>query len=997
MLLNSILNYKILMYQFENRSTGVFVLFGLFAADRIIRYRLVLHMNSTFLSYSFGQPHMSNICLLAGAECGLSYGDSRSLVCSQNTYSSQLSNARLTHPQKKSSHAPKDRRITPFGLLMFTVLFIFCTIVTGAQSLTTLRNRLGGRASTAIIRPTVTPNHENGKGFVLDAAKPNQVGWLGIKRRANHATETKHLGVGEDTHTATTFTLAAPASVSQGVFHKATGALVRTLSSAEQLAAGTYSKADWDGKGDEGIALPEPPSAYEQRVQVARARATCLGTIGNSSASFTDYRWRALGTLQDLAPAPNGELVGAMGYNEQFAGLVYTPAGTVQAPRAVLPHNIAESFQLVRADAQYIYAASNNSGFDPHQSSFVVRVSTTTKQPVPWSAGESISSTIINGLYSRRGVLSVRQNAVATTSAAQHTTRRTAWLATRITGLAVSERYVAVARKTQNTVQLYSKVSGALLGTQAVEGVGSLAFAANGDLWAVSNGQVKRFEVRSNAALLKLATTLPGISEALALDAHPSQDLVLIALGGAKQQLQAYRADGTLQWTYGQKGGYLTNGPAVRYDKFWFAINNYLAYNATDSDQLGDPFAFVKWQSDGTFWVGDVANVRTLHFAANRRYLEQISYLPDRLFLAADAHNPTRVFSGMLEFQVTTGSLRPGDPSLASAPSWVLRNNWAAGLSNPKLYRYLNLRNVVTHANGHTYAQLPDNETRGGTYLSDLVELTASRGLRFTGIKTQTHGYQGVSLEQQADGSLRGWRINTATAPATYNASSTGLAQLYIEEQTLTGYDTNFTPQYGPIMQKASLLSTYRHGTDPFPSRSAGPQTYIRVPQTANGNYISYQPHTANWVNGWAFHLGAVQPGGTDWWAKFHHGSDATLNDGRGFYVESGAYGGLDGGNMDAVGKHIIAYYNGQSNSASNTIFHYSQDGLLIQQFGVSGFTIDQDRVPLGQAGNALDMVVNQLSSKVLRIYVPDEAYTSGIVCWQIDNADAVTILPMRK
>nr|GFD09906.1 hypothetical protein [Tanacetum cinerariifolium] len=179
-------------------------------------------------------------------------------------------------------------------------------------------------------------------------------------------------------------------------------------------------------------------------------------------------------------------------------------------------------------------------------------------------------------------------------------------------------------------------------------------------------------------------------------------------------------------------------------------------------------------------------------------------------------------------------------------------------------------------------------------------------------------------------------------------------------------------------------------------SRSAGQQTYVRVPQTDNGNYISYQPHTADWINGWAFHLGAVRPASTEWWAKFHHGSDATLNDGRGSYVESGAFGGLDGGNMDAVGKHIIAYYNGQSNDASNTIFHYSQDGLLIQQFGVSGFSVDQDRVPLGQAGNALDMVVCQVSSDVLRIYVPDEAYTSGIVCWQIDDADAVTILPMR-
>lgn len=102
--------------------------------------------------------------------------------------------------------------------------------------------------------------------------------------------------------------------------------------------------------------------------------------------------------------------------------------------------------------------------------------------------------------------------------------------------------------------------------------------------------------------------------------------------------------------------------------------------------------------SDNTFWLVDRGNSRILHYTSNGTYLNQIAYVPMNYNCSVDRNNPTRVFAGFLEYQISYPSL-----------TWTLVNNWTYGLNEkyrPRSF-YENsvnvMRNVVT-VGGITYA-----------------------------------------------------------------------------------------------------------------------------------------------------------------------------------------------------------------------------------------------------------------------------------------------------
>src|SRR5262249_40145245 len=140
---------------------------------------------------------------------------------------------------------------------------------------------------------------------------------------------------------------------------------------------------------------------------------------------------------------------------------------------------------------------------------------------------------------------------------------------------------------------------------------------------------------------------------------------------------------------------------------------------------------------------GDPANARNLHFSARREYLGQIMYLPKSYVSTADAADPTRVFSGFLEFKV--------DYSRRLRDSWQLVRNWGAGLDQRYFGEMAGLRSVTTLGNGRTYGSVARTDLQG----SELVELTAS-GARPTGIRLD------VGTRLYADGSLRRHALNAS-------------------------------------------------------------------------------------------------------------------------------------------------------------------------------------------------------------------------------------------
>jgi hypothetical protein len=769
------------------------------------------------------------------------------------------------------------------------------------------------------------------------------------------------------------FKLDSTYTTSAGAY-RADGKLVRTLWQKTTYNAGTY-QVDWDGLDNEG--QPAGAGTYNIKIIAHNAKYVWEGVVGNTSDSWTDNIWHSLTTMQDFCVAPSGESYAALGYNEVTSGLVYNPKGTVQAPRRLFLSDLFDSFSLVRADNAYVYAATNNSGWDDLHSSFVMRFRQSDKSEAPWSGGQ----TATYNLHKRLGVLSLKQAPVANLPA--HDT----WLANRITGLAVNSNYIAVARKAQNAVQFYAVATGAFLGSLPVAAPGQVAFASSGDLWVITNGQVKRFGITAGQNFTEL-NTLSGLVNPLALDAHPSQDLLLVADGGTNQQVKAYTSAGVVSWTHGQAGGYATQGPDVTTNKFWFEIADPLARDATDRDSYGSPFTFIKWQPDGTFWVLDAGNLRALHFGADRSYIEQIMYLPDRLQMAGDQTDATRVFSGHLEFKVSTSPLKPGDQSRLSAPTWQLVKNWGAGVD---VVRYAGLINVATHANGHTYAQVHDNNTDHTGWRAtktQVVELPARGPLRFTGILLEEFGNGGYAYDQMADGSLRCSRTNVDMPQSDYAASSSGKAQLVCEERALTGYDSNFNPQYGPVKVAWTVLSTLWRGKDPFPSKPMGART--RLPRTENGNYVTYQ---ASRKEPGTYHLGTVPTSGTDWNTKFHPGQVITRPEGRGAYPEIDAYGGWEGATVYADKKDIVALYNGQNNTVSNTFYHFSQDGLLINEFGVPAtpaFFSDSNYSPPGLAGNNIDMYMIRPAAGLLHVYTVDEAAHAGLHRWRVQGTNTL-------
>jgi hypothetical protein len=770
------------------------------------------------------------------------------------------------------------------------------------------------------------------------------------------------------------FKLDSTYTTSAGAY-RADGKLVRTLWQKTTYNAGDY-QVKWDGLDNEG--KPVAAGTYKIKVIAHNEKYVWEGVIGNTSASWTDNIWHSLTTMHDFCGAANGESYAALGYNEVTSGLVYNPTGTVQAPRRIFNTDLYDAFSFVRADNTYIYAATNNSGWDNLHSSFVMRFRQSDKGEAPWSSGQ----TATYNLHQRKGVLSLKQAPVA------NLPQLDTWLANRITGLAVNSNYIAVARKAQNAVQFYAVSTGALLGSLAVSSPGQIAFASTGDLWVITAGQVKRFTVTGGNSFVA-QNTLSGIVKPLALDAHPSQDLLLVADGGTSQQIKAYTAAGALSWTYGQAGGYPVQGPDVVNNKFWFEIADPLARGAVDRDPYGAPFTFVKWQPDGTFWVLDTGNLRVLHFGADRSYREQIMYLPDRLQLAGDQANATRIFSGHLEFQVSTAPLKPGDQSLLASPTWKLVKNWGAG--GVDVMRYGGLINVTTHANGHTYAQVHDNNTDNAGWRgtkTQVVELPKTGPLRFTGILLEEFGNGGYASDQMADGSLRCARTNVDMPQSDYGASSTGKAQIVCEERVVTGYDSSFNPQYGPVKVAWAVLSSWWRGNDPFPSKPMGART--RLPRTENGNYVTYQ---ASRKQPGSYHLGTVPANATDWSAKFHPGQVITRPEGKGAYPEVDAYGGWEGATVYADKKDIVALYNGQNNAVSNTFYHFSQDGLLVSEFGVpatSTFFGDTNYSPPGLAGNNIDMYMIRPSANTLHVYTVDEAAHAGLHRWRIQGTNTL-------
>jgi hypothetical protein len=740
------------------------------------------------------------------------------------------------------------------------------------------------------------------------------------------------------------FNLPQNSITSAGVYNSSTGVLMRTLWNNVQYQEGT-NYGVWDGKDDNGNALPTG-SNYQIKLIYHNVQYVWEGMIGNTSLAQSGPNvFRSFDKLHDMTFSGSTGFY-TVGYNELECPFHNFTVGSPQVP---MDYNLGYGF--VDANSAFYYVTSDASR------TYWAKV----------YGGADGSDTYVIGMNNGNpGTFYTFPKGTVPAGANQHYPScidydTTANQANPASGLAVqkSGSYLFVSHSNLNVVRVFDKVQGNMVGSFTVANPGRVATTANGDVWVISGGttpSVLRYTFANGAATLD--RTITGFSNPAGVGVSADDSLLLVADGGASQQIKAYvNATGASAWTYGTLGGNAVNGPDVTTNTFDFSTQR---ANFNDFSNQ----AFIAFQPDNTFWVEDGGNSRVMHYGISGTtltYIEQISYNDASYRTAVDLTDTTRVFNTFYEYSVNY-ALPPGGTN----GSWKMVKNWAVGLPNDSNHLYYGtsngLINVVTLSNGRTYGFL-NNFTSNNW---DLFELPASGPARFTG-----YSYDNNPLIY-ADGSLRFTMVNEAmTAMSSYS-------------QPLTGFDSSNNPTWG---SPTLIASTQLTSANPIPWNAFPTRTEI----TAGGKLVDFG---ANSVNA-GYHLGGIALGGTtfNWQASPSVNSPPWFpQDGR-FDIGNGVQ--YAGNYAEALGRNIIYGYHGEfwSGGEASQWVNYLDNGLMVGRFGTyansttGGVAID------GFAGNSFAWTLVTGPNGNNYLYHNDESDHGGTVRWRIDGWAGITEL----
>ena len=766
------------------------------------------------------------------------------------------------------------------------------------------------------------------------------------------------------------FALSLPvaAATSAGVYDS-NGTLLRTLWSNQPYPAGA-SAASWDGSDDYG----NPVAASTYQIKVLYNNVTYdWGVIGNTSANWIGPdNWDTQSLIPtDMAIMGTTAYV-ANSYAENAPQMSMFDLSQPQQPVGLIGLNVCNLVQYVATDGNLLYFVNLTSGWTG-SNSYVGAYNPASFQFYSFPAGTTSSEC---GQTQPFGVIDYSLNATVAPS-----------------GIAVQTKgnLIAVSHgsswwnSSQEMILLFDKMSGTLLGNIAIPNPQRIAFATDGDLWAISGNSVVL--ISSVGTKNIVTTTLQGLVAPLSLAVDPNTNDILVADGGTAQQVKRFSSGGQLLSAYGDPGGYTDCNPTVTKKRLFLDKTAGAGYDGGSIGATGSSFfspAFLAVLPDSSFWVSDPGNVRILHISSQGQYIEQVSFLRYFYFVAADHGNPSRVFAHSLEYAVDyTKPLAPGDPDpdLGGNGSWSLVRNWSACL--PSHYNAL-FTAVQTFGTGRTYAEVinqnPTNLAPGGP-LSELVELPASGPIRLSGQFLMHSAWVGESFDHS--GNLTWWNYDTQNGAPTQSAY----------RLTLTGYDQNNWPVWGSPQLLAyvpnSLVSSGPGvwPTSNDPNGSGGWGMGFNPQPTSGGVYPTYNTTIA--TPGLDHHLGGVLAGGKNWSWKASPGALIGSPDGHGTFTDFGAYGGHDGIAALVEGSYIFQGYDGQNGSFASQWMHWSEDGLLIGQFGHSPRGGINGILFPGAASNIATMATVTVGANIY-LYNSDEAYHPGIHQWKISGLDTI-------
>jgi FlgD Ig-like domain len=720
----------------------------------------------------------------------------------------------------------------------------------------------------------------------------------------------------------------------------ASGRLVRTLWSGRSEPRGSI-EISWDGRDDEGTSVHG--GRYFARVLFNQVRYVWDGVIGNTSRDTVGAHFhRALAPISDMAIDGRGDAFYVVGYNEQQNAINRFEVSDPQARTALAADDYRRVFKYACTDGTLAYfanvgllAPSGSPMRDP--ATFVVALRVSDGREYHFAEGRVVVPDLTRPGANRW------ESAI---DYADENQERGGGFNQAPSGLAVQQRgkLLFVSHESLNEVHILDKSTGAPAGTIRLFAPAAIATAPDDSLWVIARppgGPVLVHLALRGREWVPITEVRDGLEAPNALGISPLDGTVLVA-DSERQQLLAFDEHGRARWRFGLEGGYRHGDPDVSTDRFWFMPGE----------------TYIAFQPDGSFWVGDPGNARNLHFAASRRYLDQIMYLPKSYVVAVDPADPTRVFNQYLEFTV--------DYSKPLRNSWRLVRNWGAGLDSSYFYDMAGLRTVVTLRNGRTYGVVSQRDSR----FKELEELTG-RGLRATGTKLE----YGERL--YPDGSRRQF-VERLDDVAVYS-------------RTLSGFDAANNPQWNAPEMLARVSGVQPR--DPYyhdaPSTIANEPTF---PVTSSGMLVFFNPGRSP-----GYHLGGVRAAGNTW-------SWRASPSGHWMLDRAGAVTSLDGtyelgrgvqylGSIPLTsGRNIIYGYHGEAwnGGQADQWMHFYDDGLFVGQFGVPVYASqNKNSAPAGSAGNAFSPQLAAVNGE-LYLWHNDESVHAGVHRWHIEGANRI-------
>ena len=345
--------------------------------------------------------------------------------------------------------------------------------------------------------------------------------------------------------------------------------------------AGTHS-AIWDGKDDRDH--PAAPGKYIIKLLRHNVSYVWDGVIGNTSSSFTGsvHTSGTSDNILDLAYDGDAYIYEALGYNEGRYDVRRFRTSAPQTPEDIVPSTVFTNFSLVATDGKRLYAAAAGElgrtppSQDPgHYRTFVAAY---TIDEAHYRANRAFAFHPFTDASAQAVQFDEHENTKypSCIDVGQGTIDPPTWKT--MTGLAVQKtgNVLAVSHGDmmqpisapkhlvagEDKISLFDKLTGQPLGFVRVENPQRIAFAPNGDLWFVTGAtRSGHLPTLCRVTARDLQNLLPGgslpprviaqpaspLDEPLALTVTPDDSaLVLVADGGASQQVKAYRSPGPM-------------------------------------------------------------------------------------------------------------------------------------------------------------------------------------------------------------------------------------------------------------------------------------------------------------------------------------------------------------------------------------------------------------------------------------------------------------------